>query len=531
MNAKSLLSLLLSSALAGGVAFAQSAVHSNVPSANQRAGHPDNIVAKGFSLVQIVQGSDPLENPSGVITNFGLLNDSPPQTVERTRTEPDENTYLIFKDGLPGPTSGFDYGTHFLFQGHENANDLAYITRVNLDVNDPAHRITLLTPVGDNGKTGFNSIDGSTWNPFTQTLLFTQETGSPRGGVIEVTPGWPPVVRRLDGILGSAGYEGIHPTRAGNLIFCEDAGGTTVNVVQGDTTSPLGARQPNSFVYMFVPNNKSDLSEGGMLLAMQVLIDRQPVTFHASDAVGDVFSDAQLKLHTPGSAWPFRWVVVHDTSVDGTASFNANAAAKAAGATPFKRPENLAFLPGSDFRTFFFDPTGDTSAASGNQPALAARGAWGSIFKVTMSGPGVDGGLISIFFRGDSVHAAFDNLAMADENTLLAAEDRGDGLHRSLNTLDSIWAFNIHQPDTPPRRFIALGRDEESEADAGFLDAGTPGFQNDGDNEPTGLFVSEGGTTIQRLLGKTPPRREQARWFFTQQHGKNRIFQIIRSDD
>src|SRR5262249_10530584 len=248
-----------------------------------------------------------------------------------------------------------------------NANDLAYITRINLDVTDPAHRITLLTPVGDNGKTGFNSIDGSTWNPFTQTLLFTQETGSPKGGVIEVTPGWPPAVRRLDVILRASAYEGIHPTRTGNILMCEDAGGTSVNVIQGDTTSPVAARQPNSFVYLFAPNDPSNLSAGGMLLAMQVLIDRQPVTFHASDPVGDVFSDNQLKLHTPGSAWPFRWVKVHDTSVDGTAPFNANAAAKAAGATPFKRPENLAFVPGTDFRTFFFDPTGDTNSNSGNQ--------------------------------------------------------------------------------------------------------------------------------------------------------------------
>jgi len=39
-----------------------------------------------------------------------------------------------------GPTVGFDYGRHFLIQGHENANDLAYATRINLDVADPKHR-------------------------------------------------------------------------------------------------------------------------------------------------------------------------------------------------------------------------------------------------------------------------------------------------------------------------------------------------------------------------------------------------------
>src|SRR5262249_3874400 len=315
--------------------------------------------------------------------------------------------YLVFSRGLAGPTPGYDYGTHFLFQGHENGNGLAYITRINMDVADPAHRITLLTPVGADGKTGFSSIDGSTWNPFTKTLLFTSESGSPTGGVIELTTDFPAGIRKLDGILGSSAYEGIHPDKNGNLIIIEDSGGTSVNVVKDDPNSPKNARQPNSFVYLFTPNDKTDLSKGGQLYAIQVFIDRQPVTFHANDALGDVFSDAQLKLHTLGTKWPFKWVLVHDTNTDGTAPFNANALAKTAGATPFKRPENAQFLPGSNFRTFFFDPTGDTNANSGNQPELAARGAWGSIFRVDLSGPNLEGGQISIFFLGDQAHAAF----------------------------------------------------------------------------------------------------------------------------
>ena len=66
--------------------------------------------------MKIAQGSNPLENPSGLLTKFGFLNDGSTQPVEPTKTEPDQNTYLMFKHGLPGPTHGFDYGTHFLFQ-------------------------------------------------------------------------------------------------------------------------------------------------------------------------------------------------------------------------------------------------------------------------------------------------------------------------------------------------------------------------------------------------------------------------------
>ena len=52
--------------------------------------------------------------------------------TEAKKTEPDKNTYLVFKDGLPGADPSYDYGTHFLFQGHEIGSP-GYITRINLD--------------------------------------------------------------------------------------------------------------------------------------------------------------------------------------------------------------------------------------------------------------------------------------------------------------------------------------------------------------------------------------------------------------
>jgi hypothetical protein len=92
-------------------------------------------------------------------------------------------------------------------------------------------------------------------------------------------------------------------------------------------------------------------------------------------------------------------------------------------------------------QTFFFDPTGDTSANAGT-PDLAARGSWGSIFRVDLNSDR-DAGTISIFVLGDAIHSSFDNLTFADTNTLLVAEDRGDTLHEQLNRLDSVWAFRV----------------------------------------------------------------------------------------
>ena len=551
MHYRSLQSVVIGIALAAGLALGASnsnKIGPGVPDANPRFGHPPDVIAQGFELKKIAEGSDALENPSGVITNFGFLNDFPPQLVERTKTEPDENTYVVLDRNPGGPTPGFDYGRHFLFQGHENAAEFAYITRINLDVTNPNHRITLLTPVGSDGQTHFGSIDGSTWDPFTRTLLFTQERGT-SGGVIQVTAlSFPAEVRTLDGIVGKGGYEGIHPDERGNLLIIEDSGGTSVPVDPANPSSPKSARNPNSFVYRFVPYNRENLLAGGKLQALQVSIDGTPLKFVPVDAThptGDVFSDAQLKLHTLGSSWPVCWITVHDTGVLNPANpqppaFDANQAAKDAGATPFKRPENAQFLPGSGFRTFFFDPTGDTNANSGNQPALAARGAWGSIFRVDFRGDragerdgdrddhprGNNEGTISVFVLGTAEQSSFDNLAFTDTNTLLAAEDRGDTLHKQLNTLDSIWAYDVRRDDANPRRFVALGRDDLSEADALLLDAGTPGYQNEGDNEPTGLHISDGSISVQGLLGK-PPNPVFSRWFFTQQHGRNTVYEIV----
>src|SRR5207247_666384 len=67
--------------------------------------------------------------------------------VEATKTEPDKNTYLVL-EGQTGADANYNYGTHFLFQGHENGvtkdgKQMGYFTRVNLDADEP-HRVTLM---------------------------------------------------------------------------------------------------------------------------------------------------------------------------------------------------------------------------------------------------------------------------------------------------------------------------------------------------------------------------------------------------
>jgi len=123
---------------------------------------------------------------------------------------------------------------------------------------------------------------------------------------------------------------------------------------------------------------------------------------------------------------------------------------------------------------------------------------------------------------GDADHAAFDNITFAvDKDTVLLAEDRGDTLHDQLNKLDSIWAYKLNKND-PTRnivaRFVALGQDTL---------AGVPGEE---DNEPTGLHMSEGDSTIQGLIGTKVFKKDRARLFFTQQHGENNLFEVFPRD-
>src|SRR5262249_16945519 len=262
-------------------------------------------------------------------------------STEAHKTEPDKNTYLVFKDGLKGADPTYDYGTHFLFQGHEGGvGGASYITRINLDANG-AHRITLLATTDADGNP-IKTIDGSTWDPWAKRLLFTTENEN--NPTYAATPDYPSQVTDVSGALGRGGYEGIQNDSDGNIWIVEDIGGP----FKSGTT----AKQPNSFVYRYVPKSPGDLQHG-KLQALQVLNGAgDPITFESEAALNN---PDQVALHTYGQTFKTQWVTVHDTAVDGNAPFDANVKAKAAHATPFKRPENGLFQPGSHFDVFFFD--------------------------------------------------------------------------------------------------------------------------------------------------------------------------------
>jgi hypothetical protein len=479
----------------------------------------------------VVEGANKLENPDGLIAYYGYnangtlapdptLVQSPGHNVEASKTEPDKNTYLRLS-GLHGADPNYNYGTHFLFQGHETGV-AGYVTRVNLDA-DAAHRVTLIADKLSDG-TAVPLIDGSTWDPWARQLLFTAELGN-AGAVVQSGPDVNATAKDLSFAFGRGGFEGIQNDSAGNLWVVEDVGGTTV---------PTSARNPNSFVYRFVPNDKSDLTEGGKMQALQVSSARTntPITFQAVDAshpTGGTFTDDRKDLSSYGITFNTTWVTIHDTNVDTSgAPFDANAVAKANGATPFKRPENGQFRPGVNFKEFYFDATGDTNA---NSTANAEFGGWGGIYKLTQSNPAADTGKLTLFFAANKEHTGLDNCTFIDRDHVSFVEDAGDGLHAQRAAFDSAYLFDArvdYSTGAQPVRFIAEGRDFPATLD-NMLGALGNGFQNEGDNEITGIHMSDGDPSIGGILGAKDPKpfRDGWRLFWTQQHGNNNTWEVI----
>jgi hypothetical protein len=146
---------------------------------------------------------------------------------------------------------------------------------------------------------------------------------------------------------------------------------------------------------------------------------------------------------------------------------------------------------------------------------------------VEQSSPNSSSGRLSPAFVGDVKHTGLDNLSFASRDKLLVVEDAGDGLHAQRNALDSGYLIDVdghrgHRgPD--PVRWLAEGRDASATYDA----ITSPGY-NDGDNEITGIHVSDGDPSTNGILGAKLPTPFTKGWrvFWTQQHGDNVTWEV-----
>ena len=257
--------------------------------------------------------------------------------------------------------------------------------------------------------------------------------------------------------------------------------------------------------------------------------DAKPIVFHDGKQNDDILAPIQKVLYGYNFELSTRWVTIHDTDADGMAPFDANALAKAASGTPFKRPENGQFRPGVSFKEFYFTVTGDTNIKT---EAGQEYGGFGGIMRLTQKKASADTGRISLILRGDAAHTGFDNLSFLDGNNLLITEDAGDSLHKARNLLDSLYMIDVtadYSGSANPVRVLAQGRDDMAALDGTFL--GKEGFQNEGDNEITGIHVSDGAVSVEGLIGTVAPTPFENGWrvFYTRQHGRNITFEIVKA--
>jgi Bacterial protein of unknown function (DUF839) len=497
----------------------------------------ETIISAEFAQVPVAKGVMKLENSTAILTHYGYAADGPliPATgdkqskdhnVEASKTEPDKNTFLVLNDQT-GADASYNYGSQFLFQGHEagavvDKRPQGYLTRINLQA-DEAHRITLMADKDSSGAT-LPFIDGSTWNPMAQRLLLTGEEGE-EGGVWQATTSFPSKVDNLTGIMGIGSYEGVQTDKDGNVWLVEDAGGKV-----GDVNKH--AKQPNSFVFRFTPTDKTDMLKGGTLQALQIMDQSgKPIMFNDGKRDDDAMSQSMKDIHSYGVTLKAKWVTVHDNAKDGFSPFDANKAAKLAMASPLKRPENGMFRPGTDFSEFYFTETGDTNAET---EAKEEFGGFGGILKLKQAAASAQEGELSLVYRGNVNHTGFDNLAFASSDELMIVEDAGDKLHGQRKAFDCGYVLNVNEDYSKgqePARFMALGRDASATIDSALSVDKDSGFQNSGDNEITGIHVSDGDPTAAGLLGaKTPNLADKAwRMFYTQQHGDNTTFEVSRN--
>ena len=280
--------------------------------------------------------------------------------VEATKTEPDKNTYLVFRAASRARTRATTTGRTSSSRATRPAAR-ACITRINLDA-DGAHRVTLMSTQTD---AGVASARRSTARPgirSPQKLLFTTESGvssgQPTPSIYQATPDFPSHVDDISNVIGRAGFEGVQNDDKGNLyhrrgrrrrdgvgreLAHEAAEQLHLPVRAEERVEPRGGRQGSGAPgarrrQAAEVHDASELLRGGRCSGSGYRHLRHN-------------SAGYVALHTYGTTFATKWITINTTtSSTPLPGADDNALAKAAGATPFKRPENGVFRPGLELQ-------------------------------------------------------------------------------------------------------------------------------------------------------------------------------------
>ena len=296
----------------------------------------------------------------------------------------------------------------------------------------------------------------------------------------------------VSGALGRGGYEGIQDDSAGNIWIVEDIGGAKKAGHDREAAEqlplPLRARR-----------TPGDLAER-KLEALQVMNAgrRTPITF-----------ESQAALNAPTRSRCTR--TARRSTRSGSSSTTPPSTARRR-STPTRRPRRRTPRRSSGPRTgssvrarssreFYFDETGDTNATS---PENDTAGGWGSVLKLTQRRPRADTGTLHALLQGER-----GDRGLRQRDVPLARRDHvraGRGRHPAHRAKRSTRASSSTCEATTPSR--ATSRSAGSPRAAIRRRPSTPRTglrKNDGDNEITGVHVSDGDPAQDGILGAKIP--------------------------
>ena len=432
------------------------------------------------------------------------------------------------------------------------------ITRINLDA-DGAHRVTLMATQTDAGV----PLRRSTARPGIRSprSCSSRPRAARTSSIYQATPDFPShrsTSRTSSAALASrASRTTSRATSTSSRTSAEDEWPDRPSGRQH--LGQRGTKQPNSFIYRFMPNDASDLRAGGKLQALQVIVGGNPLKFTqpASSSAADVAAAANtdisgansagyVALHTYGTSFATKWI----TSAPRRRrrrfpGADDNALAKAAGRDAVQAARERRVPAGLEVQGALLRRDRRhrqphlrrrRPAPNPNLPACTTpnvTGGFRTIFKLVQS-PKSDDGTISVLYNGDQAHAGFDNVAFFSKDQHRVRRGRGRHAAHAAERARLRLAVRRHARTTrtaPSRsRFIAEGRDASATIDSGLsrLDAASrtrATTRSPASSSPTATRACTGCSASD----DPKPFKPDGKWraFWTQQHGDNDTWELI----
>ena len=473
--------------------------------------------SRGRAVHLRIHGDGPMVPAPGAVQ-------SPGHNVEASKTEPDKNTYLVLH-GQTAPTRNYDYGTHFLFQGHETGDGRRPSPAINLDA-DGAHRVTLWPPRTSTARPPV--IDGSTWDPFAHGCSSPPSAARGRrlaGDSRLSRPTVDDISRRLRPrrLRRDPERRRRQPLdRRGRRRH--DGCGEHAREAAQQLRLPLR------------PDDKSDLTSRAASCrrcrssrcapASRSCSTRARPTPTSSRRTSRTSTRTARRSHAVGDA-PRHRRRRHRRRSTPTRSPRRKLA------TPFKRPENGQFRPGTGFREFFFDETGDTDAADRGRRGV--RRLRRRLEADARRGPSRNGHARALLSRRHRPQRASTTARSGDSDHVVFVEDAGDTLHAQRNALDSALAVRrdgrLLQPGATSRCGSSPeGRDASATHRLGARRARATASRTRATTRSPGSTSPTATRRVGGILGAKIPRPFEDGWrvFYTQQHGDNVTWEILR---